>query len=61
MMMPASVFPSEPSQAVALMQRLWVHEASRVFCDRLVDDLDRNWFMDQVKGGKTDGVKGAAN
>ncbi|KAI5747904.1 hypothetical protein M8J77_019695 [Diaphorina citri] len=29
--------------------RLWVHEASRVFCDRLIDDDDKNWFLEKVK------------
>eukprot|EP00163_Fabomonas_tropica_P009440 TRINITY_DN1923_c0_g2_i1.p1 TRINITY_DN1923_c0_g2~~TRINITY_DN1923_c0_g2_i1.p1 ORF type:complete len:2559 (-),score=897.69 TRINITY_DN1923_c0_g2_i1:297-7319(-) len=24
---------------------LWAHETTRVFCDRLVDDDDRNWFL----------------
>jgi len=26
------------------MQRLWVHECSRTFADRLINDDDRNWF-----------------
>mmetsp|Transcript_30720 Transcript_30720/g.59916 ORF Transcript_30720/g.59916 Transcript_30720/m.59916 type:complete len:4305 (+) Transcript_30720:116-13030(+) len=26
--------------------RIWSHEASRVFCDRLVSDTDINWFKD---------------
>ncbi|XXQ31525.1 Dynein heavy chain AAA lid domain containing protein [Plasmodiophora brassicae] len=33
--------------------RLWAHECTRVFCDRLVDGRDENWFMsllaEQVK------------
>jgi len=29
--------------------RLWVHECSRVFSDRLINDDDRKWFLDQVK------------
>ncbi|XP_041988681.1 dynein axonemal heavy chain 2 isoform X2 [Aricia agestis] len=28
--------------------RLWIHECFRVFSDRLIDDKDRDWFMDQI-------------
>ena len=26
--------------------KLWCHEVSRVFHDRLINDEDRNWFYD---------------
>ena len=29
--------------------RIWVHESSRVFSDRLINDEDRKWFLEQVK------------
>jgi dynein heavy chain, axonemal len=29
--------------------RLWVHESTRVFCDRLVCTADREWFNGQLK------------
>jgi dynein heavy chain len=29
--------------------RLWIHECLRVFQDRLIDDIDRNWFLDEIK------------
>lgn len=28
--------------------RLWIHEVSRVFHDRLINDEDREWFYDFV-------------
>ncbi|KXZ55711.1 DHC8 protein [Gonium pectorale] len=37
------------SQGASLYRRLWVHEVFRVFYDRLVDDVDREWLMSQVK------------
>lgn len=26
-----------------------MHEVCRVFCDRLIDDKDKEWFLDKVK------------
>ncbi|KAK9890592.1 hypothetical protein WA026_011959 [Henosepilachna vigintioctopunctata] len=28
--------------------RLWIHECYRVFYDRLIDDIDREWFLAQM-------------
>ena len=28
--------------------KLWIHEVTRVFHDRLTDDEDRDWFYDLI-------------
>ena len=30
------------------MIRLWLHEIQRVFCDRLINTVDSNWFLSQI-------------
>ncbi|KAL4466850.1 hypothetical protein ABPG74_010447 [Tetrahymena malaccensis] len=34
---------------VESLVKLWIHEMSRVFCDRLINEQDRNWFMDTIQ------------
>jgi len=31
------------------MVKLWIHECSRVFHDRLLNSDDRNWFQNLIK------------
>ena len=51
MMLSQLSIPSSSSEAACLFKRLWVHEVYRVFFDRLVDDKDREWLLEQVGGG----------
>lgn len=44
MMMVTSQFIREEPQIV----KLWIHEVSRVFHDRLINDEDREWFQDLI-------------
>ena len=37
-------------QNLAALLRLWYHESCRVFQDRLVNDEDRDWFEELLKG-----------
>jgi dynein heavy chain len=40
----------------ASLARLWAHECSRVFGDRLVDREDRRWFLHQMKATISDEI-----
>lgn len=38
----------ETMPALSNMKRLWVHEILRVFGDRLVDEIDISWLIQQI-------------
>ncbi|XP_047370603.1 dynein axonemal heavy chain 7-like isoform X1 [Vespa velutina] len=38
----------EAMSTLTSMKRLWVHEILRVFGDRLVDEIDMNWLIEQL-------------
>lgn len=35
--------------SVETIVKLWIHETSRVFHDRLINEEDREWFKDTVQ------------
>jgi dynein heavy chain len=35
-------------QDIKNLQRLWLHESTRVFADRLVNNDDKGWFFNNI-------------
>ena len=44
--MPASVVEVQ-KEKLATLKRLWLHEVMRVFSDRLIDDEDKQLFINE--------------
>ena len=42
--------PKKIGEDQQIFIRLWAHECQRIFRDRLIDDPDRKWFDEQLKG-----------
>ena len=39
---------SESVRDEPTIAKLWIHEASRIFHDRLINESDREWFYDKI-------------
>ena len=49
LMGPAELAGENSSARKTAMARLWLHESSRVFFDRLTDDADRDWLLGNLE------------
>lgn len=43
------------------MKRLWVHEVLRVYGDRLIDDTDIKWLVEQIRKTVSDHMEDDLN
>ena len=49
LMRPSELVGEDAGARKAALARMWVHEASRVFFDRLTDNGDRDWLLTQLE------------
>ena len=42
------IFKKKTSIETESIIRLWIHESSRIFSDRLVNEEDREWFRNVI-------------